>query len=681
MPDIADTMIPIEATPQADYSQAPQQQTVNLNTPEVLQYVVSWRNQLKTARQPQYELWNSCWALYRGVQDFSDKDEWQSKISLPKPWAVVKQATSTIKRLLTSNNKPWALEPYNPDDLVAQTRCEKMTRLNRVFLEKADFIAAFSEMLECGFIIGIGVAKLWWGLTPRMSTKVETVPMPMQGASEGAPGYPGGGMQRQVVQEESLEGRLFIKAVDPYKFFWLPGSKLNQWVGTIEDIEIPKWKLMELADAGVFDPALVSTLQPMKLDEQERQNTLRFNERSSVTTGPSADTGMVKLTEFYGPIVLNGKLVERNGHVIIGNDNVVLLAQPNKFWHKKPPYVAYTPLAVPFRTEGVGLIEMTRAINNAMSRLANMSVDTLAYRLMPLMEVVVDAYENPEDLETGIIPGKMLRRNMSYPSQSQGIVPIQFEDISQGSIAVAAQLDRAAQEGSLVSEIQQALPRFRGVQSATEIETKQQNQETFFGAMASDIEESAIKPMIEMANDLIFQFIDTATDPRVAGILGVDAAVLQGIPKEELIEMIAGDYSIKVTGITDQLQKAEMLQNLVQFMNIIGQNAEAWMPYLNSDALLRRIMESFRPAIRDIEQIIADPQTVEANKMAYQQQQMLPNVVGMVPQMMQQNQQAQQQDQQGKMDEMRMMMDMIMQDREHQLREKEIAAQPKGPSK
>ena len=675
MPDIADTMIPIEATPQADHTQAPQQQQVNLNTPEVVSYVTTWRQQLLNARASKLDVWTECWQLYRGVEDFTDKDEWMSKISLPKPWAVVKQATSTIKRLLTSNAKPWSLEPYNPDDLVAQTRCEKMTRLSKVFLDKADFIPAFSEGLECGFIMGLGIWKLWWGLTPRMSTKVETVPMPLQGASEAVPGYPGP-MQRQVVQEESLEGRLFIKAVDPYKFFWLPGSKLNQWVGTIEDIEIPKWKLMELADAGVFDAGLVAGLQPMKLNEQERQTALRFNERPSTPQGPSSETGLIKLTEFYGPIVLGGKLVERNGHVIIANDNVVLLAQPNKFWHKKPPYVGYTPLAVPFRTEGVGLIEMTRAINKAMSRLANMSVDTLAFRLLPLMEVVVDAYENPEDLETGIVPGKLLRRNMSYPSQSQGITPIAFEDISQGSIAVASQLDRAAQEGSLVSEIQQALPRFRGLQSATEIELKQQNQDTFFGAMASDIEQSAIKPMIEMANDLVFQFIDTASDPRVAGILGVDAAVLQGIPKEELIEMIAGDYSIKVTGITDQLEKAEMLQNLVQFMNIIGQNAEAWMPYLNSDALLRRIMESFRPAIRDIEQIIADPQTVEANKMAYQQQQMLPNVVGMAPQLMQQQQQAEQSNQQGQRDDLKMMMDMIMQDRELKQREKEMAARP-----
>lgn len=686
MPDTSATVIPVEATPAADSAQ-PTGQPAAFNVPpnELVSYVTTWRNQLRNARAAQVDLWTECWAMYRGVTDFTDKDDWQSKITLPKPWAVVKQATSTITRLLSTAKNPWSLEPYNPDDLLMQLRTEKMTRLTKVFLEKADFLHAFKEGLECGFIIGVGIWKLWWGLTPRVSTRVEVMPGPMGGFADGAPGYPG---MKQIVQEESLEGRLFVKAVDPFKFFWLPGSKLNQWVGTIEDIEIPKWKLQELADAGVFDAAAVKTLDPMKLDEAERQNAIRFNERSQPVQGPSSDTGMVKLTEYYGPLVVGGKLIERNAHIIIGNDKVVLLAQPNKFWHKKPPYIGYTPLSVPFRTEGVGLIEMSREINKAMSRLANMSVDTLAYRLLPLMEVVVDAYENPEDLETGIVPGKLLRRNLSYPSQSQGITPIQFEDISQGSIAVAAQLDRAAQEGSLVSEIQQALPRFRGVQTASEIQIKQQNQETFFGAMAADIEQSAVKPMVEMANDLVFQFIDTAADPRVASIMGVDAVVLQGIPKEELVDMIAGDYTIKVSGITEQLEKAEMLQNLVQFMNIVGQNAEAWMPYINSDALLRRIMEAFRPAIRDIDQIIADPATIEANKQAYMQQQLQPQVLGMIPGMMQQQQAAQQNEQQAAMQQMQMMQDMAMQEgemqmqeREMQMREKELAQRPKPAAK
>lgn len=680
MPDIQESVIPIEATPQADAAstQPTEQLTASIDQKELVTYVTTWRNQIKNSRHDQTSLMLECWQLYRGVEDWSDKDDWMSKISLPKPWSVVEQATSAIKRLLMASKRPWSLEPYNPDDLVMQTRAEKMSRLTKVFTDKADFLGAFTEGLKCGFITGLGVWKIWWGLTPRMSTRVEAVSAPMGGYSEGAPGVPGMLPTKQIVQEETLEGKLFVRAVDPFKFWWLPGSKINQWVGTIEDIEIPKWKVLELAQAGVFDKEAVDKLKPMKLQEDEKYSYIRHNQRQHSINGPNDDTGMVKLTEFYGPIVINGQIVERNGHIIIGNDDVVLLAQANKFWHQKPPYIGYTPLSVPFRTEGVGLIEMSRAINKAMSRLANMSIDTLAFRLLPLMEVQVDAYENPEDLETGVIPGKMLRRNMSYPSSQQAIMPIQFEDISQGAIAVQAQLDRAAQEGSLVSEIQQALPRYRGAQTASEIELKQANQDSFFGSMAADLEHTAIKPMIEMCNDLILQFIDTANDPRVASILGVDAQVLSGIPKEELVEMVAGDYTLKVTGITEQIEKAEMLQQLVQFMNIIGQNAEAWLPYINGDALLRRIMEAFRPAIRDIEQVIADPATIEANKAAYMQQQIMPQVLGMIPQMNQQNQQAASDQNAQMMQMLQMLTDQKMQDQEMEMRDKELSARPTG---
>jgi hypothetical protein len=201
---------------------------------------------------------------------------------------------------------------------------------------------------------------------------------------------------------------------------------------------------------------------------------------------------------------------------------------------------------------------------------------------------------------------------------------------------VSAELDRSFQEGAFVSEIQQGIPRYRGLQSATEVSAKEENQKSFFGSMAAQIEQDALLPIIDMAADLIFQFIDTSNDPRVAAILGVDADILAGISREELMEMIQGDYIIKVTGITGQLQKAEMLQNLVQVMNIIGQNSEAWLPYLHQDELLRRILEAFRPAIHDIEKIIADPATVAASKAATQSEQLTPEMLKMIPQLAEQ---------------------------------------------
>lgn len=343
---------------------------------------------------------------------------------------------------------------------------------------------------------------------------------------------------------------------------------------------------------------------------------------------------MIKLTEYYGPIIVDDVLVEKHGYVLMANDQTVLRWGKNAYWNRKPPYIAFSPLTVPFRTEGVGLVEMVREVNKALNKIANMSVDSLVYRLLPVFEVTPEVYENAEDFETGLTPGKIFRRSQSYSSDI-GIRPLPFEDVSAGTIQVAAQLDRAHQEGSLVSEIQQALPRFRGLQTATELELKQANQDSFFGGLANEIESKAIKPLVSQTIDLLMQFLSSSQDPRVASILGVGANSLASMSRDELLEMIQGEYMVKVSGITEQLEKAEMLNNLVQFMNIIGQNGEMWGPYINQDALLRRIMEAFRPTIRDIDGIIADPATIEARKAAIIGKEQMQQMMQQLPQMAQ----------------------------------------------
>jgi hypothetical protein len=465
------------------------------------------------------------------------------------------------------------------------------------------------------------------------------------GAQDQAAAGPGGLQpmmkQRRIVREEILEGKLFLRAVDPYNFYWLPGSKMNAWTGTIEEIEIPKWELLQMAQEGLFDPDLVKSIQPMKIEEQTKQSWLRWGEMPRTTNGPTPDTGVVKLTEYYGPIVVDGIVKERLGHVLIANDTVVLINGKNQFWHRKAPYVGFSPVALPFRTEGVGLVEMVRQIDKAMNRIANMGVDTLMFRLMPIFEVAPEAYENPEDFDTGLTPGKIFRRNLQYPS-AEALKPIEMNDISQGAVQMQSELNVAHQEGSLISQIQQAIPRYRGAQTATESQAMQDNQQSFFGAMAADIERSFLAPIVMMAIDLIFQFVDTAQDPRVAAILGVEAGVLAGMTREEIMELVQGDYKVHVMGVTGQLEKAEMLQSLIQFMNLIGQNPQAWLPYINQSKLLQRILEAFRPAIHDIEEILADPETAAAQQQAMFGQQITPDLLRLIPDLVRLNHQREQ---------------------------------------
>jgi len=594
--------------------------TESLEAPErpddasIVNFVIGWKNKLKSGRKDKQLLWDECWRMYRGQEDWSDKDDWQSKVFLPKSWAAVERAASTIKRLLQSSQKPWQIEAINPDDLVMTARADQMTDLTRVFMEKANYQEAFAEALKVSFIIGFGVIKCWWDQVPRQKVIAE-------GDSLKRITYP--------------EGQLIIKAVDPYNFWWLPGSTFDELNGTIEEIEVPKWKLLQIARTGKFDEEQVRALSSMKITEEQKRGYARFGDRSSALDGPSQTASLVKLTEYYGPIIIDDEVVEEHGHVVIANDTEVLQYSAMTNWDNKPPYIAFSPISFPLRPEGTGLIEMVRAINQGINKIANLSIDTLIFRLLPVFEVMPDVYENKEDFDTGLFPGKIFRRNDMF-KDTAGIRPIPFEDVSGGAVQVSAQLDRSHQEGSMVSEIQQALPRYRGVQTATEIEAKQANQESFFGAMASDVEARAIKPLVEKALDLLMQFIATSSDPRIPTILGVGAKELASMSREKIFELVQGDYDVKVGGITEQLDKANTLQNLVQFMNIVGQNPQAWMPYINQDQLLRRIVESFRPTIRDIDNIVTDPGTAEARRAAMvAEEQLMPQVVGMVPQLIQ----------------------------------------------
>lgn len=640
---------------------------------EARAYVMSWRNQLRQQRIEKVNVWNECWALYRGQEDNSNKEDWQSQIVLPKAWGTVKQAVSVIKRFLHTSSEPWYLEDTGTDDPIGILRSEKMTDILRVFLEKAHFLEEFCVGLETGFIMGLGVWKVDWWLHPRTRMRVQTrmVPTgqgPMSGQGPGGPQgslpmqppvsradpsqlgqdsgdlaqqqdsqyptqlpqealLPPGSMNgpvgpssplmmpiKETVREEILEGKLSILAVDPYNFYWLPGSKLNRWTGTIEEMEVPKWQLMEMAEQGAFDPKIIEQIGPMKIDEYTKQSWLRFGELPRTTNGPSSETSMVKLTEFYGPHISEGKLVEKHAHIIVANETWTIYNKPNEKWHQKPNYCAFSPLQLPFRTEGVGLVEMIRSIDKSLNQIINLGVDTLLYRLMPLFEFTPDVYENPEELRTGLTPGKILKRNNLATGQELGLRPIEFQDVSPGAAQMSGILDRAHQEGGLVTELQQSLPRWSGAQTATETEAIQSNQQSFFGSLAADIEQFAIAPILEMSLDTMMQYLDTANDPRVASILGLSAPVLAGMSQPEIQEMVQGDYKIHVKGLSGQLEKGEQLQNMIQLMNLLGQNPQAWLPWIKQDIMLRKLLESFRPTIHDLDDMINDPQTAEANR-------------------------------------------------------------------
>jgi hypothetical protein len=601
---------------------------------EIVAFVTSARLRAREERRQKVTIWNECWELYRGKADQTNKEDWHSKIVMPKAFNSVKKATSTIKRLLSISKRPWHASAINPDDLVTAHRGGQVTQLAEVFMENANYQGGFAESLESALITGIGVNKVYWAVEPRTKYVSEQSLLP------------NGQVEKRIVRQVVDEGQLKVKAVDPYNFYWLRGSKLNDWKGTIEEVRISKWELKKIKEAGGLNRATMEDIDGLGGSiqglESEKQRVTRHDELPKThasTSDPNLDE--VLLNEYYGPIFKNDEVLHANGHAIVGGGKLLHIAE-NPFWHQKPPYVAFSPLTLPFRTDGMGLIEMVREVDKALNQLTNLSMDTLLFRLLPIFEVVPDLFENPADFETGLTPGKFFRRSMLDMGGSPGIAPVQFNDISGGTVQVAALLDRAHSEGSLISEIAEGMPRYRGAQSAAESKMIGAAQEGFFGSLAADIEQQALAPLVEMCIDTMLQFLDTSKDPRVPSILGLGARSLTTLPKEELFEMVRGDYKIKVDGISTQMEKAEMLQNMIQFLNILGQNGQAWLPYVRQDTILRRILEVFRPTIPDIEDLIEAPEVAQAKIESMKLQELGPDLMKALPGLAQAEQKQQQ---------------------------------------
>lgn len=560
-------------------------------------YINDLASQLRRASLERQQIRDECWAIYRGAPAATQKEDWQAKIVLPKAWNAIEQAVSAVRRLLDFNREPWRIVAINP---AYTAQAERMTRLVNLFLEKADFSTHFFEGLKIAFITGLGVWKVWWDFRPRPKIAVQ----------DGA-----------IVRAEFLEGSLRIKAVDPNAFFWLPGSTMNDWIGTLEIHEIPKHLLSRTLG---IDPALVTKLPESRIDPGLKASATRFGVSQHRPPLPT-----VTVHEYFGPVILDGQVVEEAAHILTCG-NRVLRATRNGLWHQRPPYVAMSPLKFPLRDDGVGLIEMNRSLLTSLNEIMNMSVDMLLYRLLPIFEVNPLFYDNPDDLQKILRPGTVLSKSQSGIN-APGINAIQFPDISSGTMAVMAAIDRAIQEGSLVSEIQQAIPRWRGIQTATEVSLKASNQQSFFGSLASEIEEHAIKPIIAQAVDCIIQFLVSSSDPRVPEILGVDAATFATMPREELVAMVNGDFDIKVAGVAEQLNASDSAQALLELLQLLSANPQAWLPYLNQNAILARILRAFNFRVDDLHDVIEPPPVVQEKMARFQQTQVDQAILRQLP--------------------------------------------------
>jgi hypothetical protein len=412
-------------------------------------------------REAAYELWQ----LYQNRQDYGNKKEWQSKIFVPKVFMSIEQATSVVKRAILQPRRLFKLEPIDPNDEIAVQNRGAVEELLKRAIKDSNFAATYAEMIKEGFLVGLGVPKVFWEDGLRYANVSTT-------QSYIDPDY----------QVGPLNNPQFI----------------------IEEKEMDLAELKELAqrvnrDAGrsVYNMREINSI---KSDGEGFERKERERLRKGLQHHVEVDR-RVNILEFWGDIIdPQTNKVKKNQLRIVANKRNMIRSQDNPFIHGRLPYVPTTPIPYPHRGSwGVSLVEPIAKMQYAYNNIINLSIDNLNFSVNKVYQYQPSNLVNPRSL-TRLYPGKLVATHNS----SDAIKEVRTSNIGQDSFAAMGLLQSEIQKGTAVTEF--LMGTAGGSKTATEAELKTAQAQGIFDTMARGIEINSLAPIIEMSFDLMAQF-------------------------------------------------------------------------------------------------------------------------------------------------------------------------------
>lgn len=516
----------------------------------------------------------TCWEQYRNEMDFSDKASWESRVTLAKAHAAVKHATANMLRLLTQSQQ-W-VQVEDIEELNGQQSFAPFVEKGVLKLaDLAEFKEVLRDSLEYSFATLFGAIKVIWQHNPYWYTSVE------QGE---------GGLQTR--SQQILAGQLGLYSLDPWKVHFGPrtkgGSKRTDFI--IEDSDADISDLMAMGGFENLQDFVSRDHKPSSKDdpsEMQRRGQMENANESRVRR-------RIELWDYWGDIIdpMTQEVVAREMHVLIGNGEKVIKFGPNPLWDKKPPYILFSPLIVAGRFPGSGILEMNIEVKKAIDRIAQMWETKLHFDTIPMYEVETAALENPEELATGVYPGKVFRKKMGQGA-NQIIRPLLHQPMGPDSFNTVIAFDKEYQRGTFVSESVQGLIDAKGETTATEVQQTVLASTLILSDVAMHIESECLGPLGEMIWDRMFQFMDLTSRPNWTQLVGGEIGqVLDQLPTELRVDLVRGQYVFRARGLSRVIEQQQQRQRLIEWVTTVSQLGPA-QAIINLPILFKRVHDSF----------------------------------------------------------------------------------------
>lgn len=525
--------------------------------------------------------WRIWWRMWQNEVEFPGKEEWQTKLWVPKIFTAIEQATALIQRSILESDEPFGADGRND-------RERELSRLLwnpmlKLFLGKADVAYKFADAAKIGFITGVaGYLKI----RPQMVG----VPRLMR-ATMGPDG--------KVLPEFGTKNRLTI-AIDivaPWNIWRDPDSRPRQnFSGTY--IIHSEWKGRDalMSMANTWDPAALELVlnQPHSkrgeatMTDTEREEAAMkqyFFERHPFRKSYLIDEWWGDVLDENGDTVLpNAMMIHSAGHILHGPVDNPIWATDLNTGRRKTPFIAGAPITHPTRFEGRGIAEQDASLSQLYSNVFMLWADGLNWLINPPTEVFQDSLVDWEDLEH--YPGKLWVKHTS----DKALESASMGQMDTGAIMSSLEyIDRIRQNSNFVTDFAVGLPGSRSEITKGETQIKTSQSLAIFESMGRNLENMG-SDLVGLTYDYLLQYFNDYTDPSVARIIGPEAAmILSSIPIEERVDALQGDFHFKFRGVTQALMKDQQLAKVMQFATLAA--TPQYAPLVNPVNILQTIGE------------------------------------------------------------------------------------------
>lgn len=498
------------------------------------------------------------------MEEMADKEEWQSRIVLNKPFTTCVQAKSLVRRGLLDKGNYFGLDAAQSENEQSKLLADFWEKDLRYWLntDESYLPDIFADSTEMGFAIGQSmITKVGWetnedgisSLTMNNFPYWHTFPDP-----DRKPRKPWSGLYN--IHEEWID------------FHVLRDKELQGSYKNIDQVRVGKAG-RQGSGYRIEDP-----------EEFQRAN------RKTYQRNPYRNAVLVQ--EFWGTLLdENGDVAMRNCTFTVANGVVIRKARQNPYRRLRWPWLDFSPIPHVIKPHGYGIYESTLSIWKFQNNLLNLYIDNENWRINNMFEIDTSKLEDPTDTE--IYPLKKWLKKRG--AEGQVIMPVLKGESNLADMEMMWGISRNEWEnGTFITELLKGDTGSKRDKTATEITLKLQQSIGVFDSIGKDCERG-VEQLVWAVKEVLTTYHDDFDRPGFRDIFGDDPvwqAMMQmgELDPQARIEALDLDCKVKVQGVSRLFKQSDEINRIKELFGFASA-IPTMMQYLKEYKAIRKMSD------------------------------------------------------------------------------------------